>query len=81
MINLINTLMHQQHRLMIRRKQQRRERPLPKRYSAPLDFEAFFDRSVDLRLGGDAARGKEGGDEGLGRLGGECCFCGHCLDG
>lgn len=62
---------------MVRRKQQRRERPLPKRYSAPLDLEAFFDRGVYLSLGGCAARGKEGGDERLGRLEGERCFCGH----
>jgi hypothetical protein len=51
-IHLIHTLVHQQHCLVIRPKKQSREGALSECYGAPLDFEAFFDRGVDLRLGG-----------------------------
>jgi hypothetical protein len=66
MINLINTLMHQQHRLIIGRQQKRRKRSLPEAHCAPLDLETFLNRGVDLGFTWGCAGWEEGGDEGSG---------------
>ena len=59
MINLIHTLMHQQHRLIIRSQQTRRKRSFPKRYRASLYSQAHIDPSVNLLFGDGRALGEE----------------------
>lgn len=77
MIDLIHTLMHQQHRLIIRAQQARSKRALAKGDRSALDAEAYIDTGIDLGLRdrlslreevrSDLARGADG----------EGCFGGH----
>jgi hypothetical protein len=77
MINLVNTLMHQKYRLVVRPQQTGRERPLPKCYRSSLDAEAHVDSGFYLRFCYWGSRGKEVGCNGARGFGSEGCFEGH----
>ena len=51
MIDLVNTLMHQQHRVIIRSQQTRRKRSLAKRDCPTLNAETYINTGVYLSFG------------------------------
>ena len=77
MIDLIDTLMHQQNGLVVWPKQTSSKRSLPKRHCSPLNPQTTLDALVYLRLGDWCSLGEEMRSDLAGRRRGKCCLGCH----